>query len=138
MGFACLNPQWGGGRPRLLNRDDEDFVVQTATTRPTVLGSPSTRWSIRKLADHLRRNISRATLHGHSTGRWATNRSRRSAPWLPAAPRRTPTTVPESTCQGRSPGTGGGPASYAGVSHPGSVRGSRGCDNDAPDRPRGR
>ncbi|WP_309052373.1 hypothetical protein [Streptomyces sp.] len=46
-------------RPRLLNRDDEDFVIQTATTRPTVLGKPFTRWSIRKLADHLRRNIAR-------------------------------------------------------------------------------
>lgn len=32
-------------------RDDVDFVVQTATTRPTVLGKPFTRWSIRKLAD---------------------------------------------------------------------------------------
>ncbi|MGW2680378.1 IS630 family transposase [Streptomyces sp. NPDC001436] len=59
IGLACLNPRWAGGRPRLLNRDDEDFVVQTATTRPTVLGKPFTRWSVRKLADHLRRNISR-------------------------------------------------------------------------------
>jgi hypothetical protein len=45
--------------PRLLDRDNEDFVVQTATTCPTVLGKPFTRWSIRKLADHLRRNIAR-------------------------------------------------------------------------------
>ncbi|WSI23561.1 helix-turn-helix domain-containing protein [Streptomyces sp. NBC_01343] len=59
IGLACLDPRWAGGRPRLLNRDDEDFVVQTATTRPTVLGKPFTRWSIRKLADHLRRNITR-------------------------------------------------------------------------------
>ncbi|MGZ9928581.1 IS630 family transposase [Streptomyces sp. NC-S4] len=35
--------------------DDEDFVVQTATTRPTKLGQPFTRWSIRKLAAYLRR-----------------------------------------------------------------------------------
>jgi len=59
IGLACLNPQWAGGRPRLLSRDDEDFVVQTATTRPTVLGKPFTRWSVRKLVDHLRRNIPR-------------------------------------------------------------------------------
>ncbi|MFD6185719.1 transposase, partial [Streptomyces goshikiensis] len=35
IGLACLSPRWAGGRPRLLDRDDEDFVVQTATTRPT-------------------------------------------------------------------------------------------------------
>nr|WP_306819841.1 IS630 family transposase [Streptomyces sp. CA-210063] len=34
---------------------DEDFVIQTATTRPTKLGQPFTRWSIRKLAAYLRR-----------------------------------------------------------------------------------
>jgi transposase len=55
IGLACLDPQWTGGRPRLLNRDDEDFVVRTATTRPTKLGQPFTRWSIRKLAAYLRR-----------------------------------------------------------------------------------
>lgn len=54
-----------GGRPsRLLDRDDEDFVVQMATTRPSRLGKPFTRWSIRKLADHLRRNISRPIMIG--------------------------------------------------------------------------
>ncbi|MFJ2825937.1 IS630 family transposase [Streptomyces toxytricini] len=59
IGLACRNPQWAGGRPRLLNSDDEDFVIQTATTRPTMLGKPFTRWSVRKLVDHLRRNIAR-------------------------------------------------------------------------------
>ncbi|MCI3275180.1 IS630 family transposase [Streptomyces sp. 7R015] len=54
-GLACLNPRWAGVRPRLLKPDDEDFVVQTATTRPTKLGQPFTRWSIRKLATYLRR-----------------------------------------------------------------------------------
>jgi transposase len=44
-----------GGRPRLLSGDDEDFVIQTATTRPTKLGQPFTRWSIRKLAAYQRR-----------------------------------------------------------------------------------
>ncbi|WP_329348094.1 IS630 family transposase [Streptomyces sp. NBC_01261] len=55
IGLACLDPQWAGGRPRLLKPDDEDFVVATATTRPTKLGQPFTRWSVRKLAAHLRR-----------------------------------------------------------------------------------
>ncbi|GLW04238.1 hypothetical protein Slala05_78680 [Streptomyces lavendulae subsp. lavendulae] len=34
-------------------------AVSAATTRPTQVGKPFTRWSIRKLADHLRRNIAR-------------------------------------------------------------------------------
>lgn len=67
-------PAWtlggGGGRPRLLSPDDEDFVVRTATTRPTKLGQPFTRWSLRKLAAYLRKvhgrviRIGRETLRG--------------------------------------------------------------------------
>lgn len=53
IGLACLDPRWAGGRPRLLSPDDENFVVQTATTRPTKLGQPFTRWSVRKLAASL-------------------------------------------------------------------------------------
>lgn len=51
IGLACL--ALGGResvRPRLLSPDHKDFVVATATTRPTKLGQPFTRWSIRKLA----------------------------------------------------------------------------------------
>jgi transposase len=55
IGLACLDPRWAGGRPRQLSPEDEDFVVQTAITRPTKLGQPFTRWSIRKLAVYLRK-----------------------------------------------------------------------------------
>ncbi|QKW18250.1 IS630 family transposase [Kitasatospora sp. NA04385] len=55
IGPACLDPRWAGGRPRLISTDDEDFVVQTVTTRPAKLGQPFTRWSIRKLLAYLRR-----------------------------------------------------------------------------------
>ncbi|KOY53444.1 transposase [Streptomyces sp. XY332] len=55
IGLACLDPQWAGGRPRLLNPDEEDFVIRTATTRPTKLGQPFTRWSLRKLVTYLRK-----------------------------------------------------------------------------------
>ncbi len=48
ISLACLDPRWAGGRPRLLSPDDEDFIIQTATTRPTKLGQPFTRWSIRE------------------------------------------------------------------------------------------
>ncbi|WP_267132812.1 IS630 family transposase [Streptomyces cyaneochromogenes] len=55
IGLACLDHKWAGGRPRLLTPDDEEFVIQTATARPTKLGQPFSRWSIRKLAAYLRR-----------------------------------------------------------------------------------
>jgi transposase len=64
VGLACLDPQWAGGRPRLLSPDDEDFVVQTAITRPAKLGQPFTRWSIRKLVAYLRKVHGRVILIG--------------------------------------------------------------------------
>ena len=33
-GLAALDPQWAGGRPRLISDDDIAFIVTTATTRP--------------------------------------------------------------------------------------------------------
>ena len=60
IGLVALDPQWAGGRPRQLSTDDEDFVVQTATTRPTKLGQPFTHWSIRKLVIYLHRVHGRA------------------------------------------------------------------------------
>src|SRR5690625_5121171 len=53
QGLSCLDPKWAGGRPRLLTPNEEDLVIQTATTRPTKLGRPFTRWSLRKLAAYL-------------------------------------------------------------------------------------
>ncbi len=55
IGLACLDPRWAGGRPRQLSSDEEDFVIQTATTRLTKLGQPFTRWSLRKLVAYLRK-----------------------------------------------------------------------------------
>jgi transposase len=55
QGLAALDPQWAGGRPRLITDDDIAFVVTTATTRPAKLGCPFTRWSLRKLAAYLAR-----------------------------------------------------------------------------------
>ncbi|WP_420715008.1 helix-turn-helix domain-containing protein [Streptomyces sp. WM6372] len=78
IGLACLNPRWAGGRPRLLSGDDEDVVVQTATTRPTQVGKPFTRWSIRTLADHLRRHIARPIRMGREALRCSL--ARRASP----------------------------------------------------------
>src|SRR4051794_3574277 len=55
-GLAALDPQWAGGRPRLISSDDEQYIVAAATTRPAKLGRPFTHWSIRKLADYLADN----------------------------------------------------------------------------------
>ena len=53
IGLAALDLHWAGSRPRQISSDHEDFVVQTATTRPTRLGQPFTHWSIRKLPAYL-------------------------------------------------------------------------------------
>lgn len=55
IGLACLDPRWAGGCPRQLSPEDEDFVIQTAITRPAKLGQPFTRWSLRKLVTYLRK-----------------------------------------------------------------------------------
>ena len=55
LGMRSLDPQWAGGRPRLITTTDRELIVKTAKTRPTKLGQPFTHWSIRKLADIWRR-----------------------------------------------------------------------------------
>jgi transposase len=55
-GLAALDPQWAGGRPRLISSDEEDYVAATALTRPEKLGRPFTHWSLRKLAGYLSDN----------------------------------------------------------------------------------
>jgi transposase len=52
-GLSALDPQWAGGRPRLISKDDVEVIVATATTRPKTLGLPFTRWSVRKLTAYL-------------------------------------------------------------------------------------
>ena len=58
-GLAALDPQWAGGRPRLISDEDIEFIVTTATTRPEKLGLPFTHWSLRKLVAYLARNPAR-------------------------------------------------------------------------------
>ena len=52
-GLAALDPQWAGGRPRLISDETIEVIVTAATTRPEKLGQPFTRWSLRKLAAFL-------------------------------------------------------------------------------------
>jgi transposase len=63
-GLAALDPQWAGGRPRLISDDDAEFIVTAATTRPEKLGLPFTHWSLRKLAAYLAVNTARTVRTG--------------------------------------------------------------------------
>ena len=63
-GLASLDPQWAGGRPRLISPEDEAFIVATATTRPETLEQPFTRWSLRKLTAYLAANPDRIVVIG--------------------------------------------------------------------------
>jgi len=64
MGMASLDPKWAGGRPRLITTDDENFIVETAKSRPESLGRPFTHWSIRKLRGYLADNPTRVVVIG--------------------------------------------------------------------------
>jgi transposase len=63
-GMASLDPQWTGGRPRLISPEDEAFIVATAIMRPEALEQPFTRWSLRKLAAYLAKNPRRVVQVG--------------------------------------------------------------------------
>src|SRR3954449_552170 len=52
-GLAALDPQWAGGRPRLITDAAIEVIVAAARTRPEKPVRPFTRWSLRKLADYL-------------------------------------------------------------------------------------
>jgi transposase len=68
-GLAALDPQWAGGRPRLISSDDEDYVTATAKARPETLGRPFTHWSLRKLVDYLGDNPARRVKIGRESVR---------------------------------------------------------------------
>lgn len=49
MGMKSLDPAWAGGRPRRITTTERELIVSSANARPTTLGQPFTRWSLRKL-----------------------------------------------------------------------------------------
>ena len=52
-GFASLDPDYRGGRPRKTTPAQRDRIVSVARARPDTLGVALTRWSLPKLAVHL-------------------------------------------------------------------------------------
>jgi transposase len=64
LGMRSLDPQWAGGRPRLITTTDRELIVKTAKTRPTKLRQPFTHWSVRKLASYLAAKKGRKVMVG--------------------------------------------------------------------------
>ena len=52
-GFESLRPNYRGGRPRRIEREDRQRIVAIAGARPDTQGVPLTRWSLPRLAAHL-------------------------------------------------------------------------------------
>jgi transposase len=52
-GFSSLDPDYRGGRPRRIEREDRQRIVAIAGARPDTQGVPLTRWSLPRLAAHL-------------------------------------------------------------------------------------
>lgn len=52
-GFASLDPDYRGGRPRKTTPAERDRIISVARARPDTQGVPLTRWSLPRLALHL-------------------------------------------------------------------------------------
>ena len=72
QGLAALDPQWAGGRPRLISDGDIEVIVTAARTRPEKPVQPFTRWSLRKLAAYLAERSRRCGSGGSGCGRSCT------------------------------------------------------------------
>jgi transposase len=69
LGMRALDPRWAGGRPRRISAEDEEFLIETARTRPEKLGCPFTHWSVRKLIGYLAENPRRIVRIGRERAR---------------------------------------------------------------------
>ena len=52
-GFASLDPERRGGRPRRITEAERERIVAVAGARPDSIGVPLTRWSLRRLSAYL-------------------------------------------------------------------------------------
>ena len=52
-GFASLDPDYRGGRPKKTTPEQRDRIIAVARARPDTQGMALTRWSLAKLAEHL-------------------------------------------------------------------------------------
>jgi transposase len=82
QGFASLDPNYRGGRPRKTTPAERDRIISVARARPDTQGVPLTRWSLPRLALHLagmgiclcpetlRQTLTRAGLSYQHTRTW--------------------------------------------------------------------
>jgi transposase len=52
-GFASLDPDYRGGRPKKTTPEQRDRIVAVARARPDTRGVALTRWSLAKLSEHV-------------------------------------------------------------------------------------
>jgi len=52
-GFASLDPDYRGGRPKKTTPEQRDRIIAVARARPDTQGVALTRWSLAKLAERL-------------------------------------------------------------------------------------
>ena len=52
-GFASLDPDYRGGRPKKTTPEQRDRIIAVARARPDTQGVALTRWSLAKLTEHL-------------------------------------------------------------------------------------
>ena len=85
-GFASLDPDYRGGRPKKTTPTERDRIVSVARARPDTQGVALTRWSLTKLAEHLAATglpLSREGLRELLTGAGLSHQRTRSWKWSP-------------------------------------------------------
>ena len=85
-GFASLDPDYRGGRPKKTTPAERDRIVSVARARPDTQGVALTRWSLTKLAEHLAAiglSLSREGLRALLTDAGLSHQRTRSWKWSP-------------------------------------------------------
>jgi transposase len=85
-GFASLDPDYRGGRPKKTTPAQRDRIVSVARARPDTQGVALTRWSLPKLAAHLAGlgiELSPETLRQTLIGAGLSHQKTRSWKWSP-------------------------------------------------------
>jgi transposase len=85
-GFASLDPDYRGGRPKKATPAQRDRIVSVGRARPDTQGVALTRWSLPKLAAHLAGmgiDVSAETLRQTLNGAGLSYQRTRSWKWSP-------------------------------------------------------
>ncbi len=100
-GFASLDPEQRGGRPRRITDEQRARIIAVAGARPETLGVPATRWSLKRLARYLREEQIVEVSPAH-LGRILAATGCRFSAHAPGRPALTPTMRPRPRACSRS------------------------------------